>query len=295
MSSSKPLLVAFMMILLIAVIIGRPLASAQEDFIVLRASFNMVITEVGGENYVMIDNDPYGYLENRPINWTYRGTVAGKLGEELERRGNAFLELRRILEEYLPKVEALLKLKYWASFPGLDEDPPAIYVGLYRPTREQMSAVVHILGEAASMKGFIVKFYEAYSYKGLRPELEEAERQLIAEIKRGTVGLPIFSLSGYNLPGWLEIGIEYGRIAEHVDRDFVVGIVKVVRTVVGHKVPILFNFARKALIVPDSLQEGPVETSLNRAYMIVPYVIVLTTIPVAAIMVLTLKRKRKIP
>lgn len=290
MHSSKLLPVSFLTILLTVSVIGGPLAFAQSSFTVLRASFDMVITEVAGENYVMIDNyDPYSYLKNRPINWTYRGSLTGKLGEEVTRRGNAFLELRRMLEEHLPEVEASLELKYWACLDGFDEDPPAIYVGLYKLTEKQMSTIMHILGEAARAEGFVIKFYEAYGHIGLRPELEEAERKLIAAIKNGTVDLPICGLSSYNIAGWLTIYIEYGRIIDHIDKNFVVDIVKAVRTIVGYQMPILFNFVEEAP-QPEPLPPSSAETSPNIAY-----IIALTTIPVVAIIVSTLKRKRKIP
>jgi len=296
MRSSKLLLVSFLTILVTVGVISSPLAFAQSDFTVLRASFDMVITEVAGENYVMIDTyTPYCYLlENRLINWTYRGSLTGKLGEEVDRRVFAFDELWRTLEECLPEVEASLELKYWACFGGIDEDPPAIYVGLYKPTEEHMSTVVRILGEAAGAKGFVIKFYEAYGHIGLRQKLEEAKEKLIAAIEKGTIDLPIGVLSSYNLAGWLWICVEYGGIADHVDEKFAVDVVKAVRAVVGYEVPILFNFVEDPLIIeplPLPIEEtpSPAETSPNIAY-----IIVLTTIPVVAIIASTLKRKRKI-
>lgn len=316
MHSYKFLLVSFLTILLTAVVVSSPLALAQSDFTVLRASFDMVITEVAGENYVMIDNyDPYGYLENRPINWTYRfGKVPWR---DMVYRDMIYQELRNMLEECLPEVEASLELKYWACYAGIDEDPPAIYVGLYKPTEKQMSTIVQILGESARAKGFVIKFYEAYGYIGLRQKLEEAEKKLITtiengaivnsqyrfswsgldqipEIEEGTINLPICSLSSYNSAGWLRVGIEYGEITDHVDGNFVADIAKAVRAVVGYEVPILFNFLKEPQIVqplplPPEEQPSPAETSPNIAY-----IILLTTIPVVAIIASTLKRKRKI-
>jgi len=264
------------------------LAHADDGFVVLRPRFDMVITEVEGENYVMIDRDPFAYIVNdRPINWTYRGSLTGGLAEEVERRAQMLDELVMIFEnKCLPKLEETVGLKYWATLPVFDEDPPAIYIGLYRPTEEQMRAVVDMLGEEAEERGVIIKFYEAFAHRGLLQELERARELLRAVIKGGNVKLPVRSFNYRNAGGWFIVSIAYGEIADHVSRGLAVSATRTIREIIGYKVALLLEFHKDLRIDPLVLTGLP---SL-RAEGIIALIVMIFPV---AMTILFLKQRRR--
>ena len=293
---------AHTMALLISVLILTNIVSAtayaHEEFVILRPKFDMVITEVEGENYVVIDRDPMSYLDERPINWTYRGPLEGEIAEIVDRRCFMLDELISIFEnKCLPVLEETVGLKYWASYPAPDEDPPALYIGLYRPTEGQMRAVVDMLEVEAEKvarkwgtEKAVIKFYEAFAYRGLEHALEEAGDRFCAAVEKGVLNSSVFAFCLYLTDaGWFEVIFVYGDIANSVDRELAVYAVKAVRDVIGYEVTLVIAFFKEWRLEPEPLVEpepGAGGTLGNVLYTIamvaVPFVAIITTTAIAS-------------
>jgi len=279
--------------------------SAQESLVLLRPSFDMVIDEVEGENYAVINRDAYSYIvSDRPINKAYTGTLTGELAKEVDRRKAALVELRAVFEnKYLPKLEESVGLKYWATWPGFDEDPPAIYIGLYRPTEEQMRAVVAMLEEEAErvarkwgIEEIVIKFYETLGYRGMEELLEEAGRKLLAAIEEGAIdldSLPIAKgwISTQNVGGWLGVVVVYGKVADRVSQEFAIRAVETIRDVIGYEVALVITFLKEEPKIIHDIEYRPI-CPIAPSSLIVAMVSIPITIAVVVVAKRELQRRR---
>jgi len=211
----------------------------------------MVIEEVPGENYVVIDRSPESYW-NRPINQTYKRSITPEIDKIIISRVLAMEELKKMLLSHLPELEEAVGLKYWCTLPGFDEDPPALYIGLYKPTVEQMKAVVKLIGNTAKSKGILIKFYEAYAHIGIESKLNESWYKLIG--KYNITNPPITATSGNNDLGLLKVYIEYNGVK--LSRELIIEMTKSIREIIGYDVPLLLYLIREPLIAPVSLMNS---------------------------------------
>ena len=284
-------------------------AYAQESFILLRPKPDMVITEVEGENYVFIERYSFSYLDDRPINRTYYGTLVGELAEEVDRRETLYQLCRKVFENRcLPILEETVGLKYWDCYPGTDEDPPAIYIGLYKPTEEQMRAIVDMwdemvwgevvdwLGEAwgeeeVEKRRLVVKFYEAFSHLGMMQKIDETlellERSLPDELKHLN-GLEL-SYGWAPAAGWIVVQAVYGNVADHVSRELAITVVEAVREFIGYDISIALEFFKtKPPIEPDLLVRPLYEEPYLGANIVIA-----VAIAIPSLITITLLSKRK--
>jgi len=301
-------------LLLIALLVGagglKSLACAESGIVLLRPSFDMVVSEVPGENYVVIDRDPYAYiLYERPINQTYRGTLDEEVYREVERRVNILWDvLRPMLEKQIPRLEESIGVKYWGVYPAWDEDPPALYVGLYKPTKSQMKAIVELLEGEAEKYGVVIKFYETLGHRGMLQRAEDAVKTLNQAYSEGLLKLPggtenyLIGVEYPNIMGCPEITIQYGRVTDVLGKNHIVDIVRAFREFVDTEIPLLFYFAEKIEAKPDILypKTNSTQTSSNIDVPEEPWpvkpaeiaYILGATIIITISMILATKRKR---
>ena len=304
----QPVLLVLSLLLISSLYGNFSSAYAQESFILLRPKPDMVITEVEGENYVFIERHSSSYLDDRPINRTYYGTLVGELAEEVDRRETLYQLCRKVFEDRcLPILEETVGLKYWDCYSGTDEDPPAIYIGLYKPTEEQMRAIVDMwdemvwsevvdwLGEAwgeeeVEKRRLVVKFYEAFSHLGMMQKvnktLELLERNLPDELKHLN-GLEL-SYGWAPAPAWVVVQVVYGNATDHVSRELAITVVKAVREFIGYDIPIALEFFKKIRLETDLLVRPPYEEPHLRANIVIAVVIA-----APSLITITLLSKRK--
>lgn len=296
--------VAGLVSILILVSTTSTMAYAHEEFIILRPKFDMVITEIEGENYVVIDRDPSSYLDERPINWTYRGSLEGEIAKIVDRRRFMLDALIRVFEaKCLPMLKETVGLKYWATLEAVDEDPPALYIGLYKPTEEQMRAVVDMLDEEAEKVAKtwgtekpLIKFYEAFSYMEQEHAFYEARDRFITAVKEGALNSSGYASFFYlGLPGWFQVNFVYGNITDSVNKDFAVNIVREVRSVIGYEVTLVIAFLKEPpefrtdlLIEPIGQPTSTPCSTLHKIAMVVVPLTVITTMTT-----ILLRQKRK--
>lgn len=253
------------LIILLLASIACDIVSADEGLTILRPSFDIMIEKVPGENYVFIDKSPYSYLVNRPINQTYYGVRTPELEKIITSRVNALEELKEVFLSYLPELEKSVGLKFWAFMPCIDEDPPALYIGLYRPIVEQMKTIVKLLGDAAKSKGIIIKFYEALAHREMESKLNESWYKLIG--KYNITNPPIVITSGRNEMGVLEVNIVYDGL--NLNRKLIVETVKSIREIIGYEVPLVLSLTKEPayvieLVTPDIVNKS----SITNTYIV---------------------------
>lgn len=221
--------------------------NADVDFDVIRPVFDRVIEEEGGVNYIRINRGPTNddIFNARPKNSSLRewANDYDKLVEVMARE-KAVKEVREEFLGVLPRLEKSAGLKFWSFMLMSNEDPPALYIGLYRPTESQLMAVAEAMKNIASSRGVIIRFYEALSPKSLEDELDKAADSLGSVLDSGQwdpeIPIPI---AGHDL-GALELGVNYPATGRtYPDDEYVMKVIKAVRGVVGGEIPVIFSFS----------------------------------------------------
>lgn len=237
---------------------------ADVDFDIIRPVFDQIIEEKeGGVNYIRINREGFtgdDIFDARPKLSSFMGSLdPNKIMEILAREG-AIKEVEKEFLRVLPELEGSIGLEFWATIVMWDEEPPALYIGLYRPTESQLRAVAEAMENVTRSHGVIIRFYEALSPKSLEDKLTESgdslAKSLDSEQWDPEIPLPII---GTDISGALEVIVNYTATGRtYPDKEYVMKVIKAVRGVVGHEIPVIFSFPKWVRTGLDILyQETP--------------------------------------
>lgn len=239
-------------ILLILLAYPALATGAEADFEVIRCGFDKVIEEEGGGvTYIRIHrpgHTGYDIWSARPKLGLAEGSVDANRTITITEREGRVKEVMETFFEVLPALEGSAGLQFWSIMIMWDEEPPALYIGLYKPTEAQLRAVADAMENATESRGVILRFYEALSPRSLKDELIAASDSLWERIHGGgwDQEIPIPAAGVPDPPGGLEVVVDYTKTGRtYPDDEYVTTVIKAVRGVVGYRIPIVFLFPRE--------------------------------------------------
>ncbi len=247
--SKRPIYVA--VILLILVVYPALPIGVDANFDVIRIGFDQVIEEKdGGVTYIRIDRDLTGVDIWSAIFKLRSAKGPGEVNRTIvtmERQGKIKEVMQRFLE-ILPDLERSAGLQYWSTIRASDEEPPALYIGLYNPTEAHLRAIAEAMENATKSRGVILRFYEALSPRSLKDELIAASDSLWKRSRNGSwdPNIPISGAGVPDPPGGLEVIVDYTKTGRtYPDDEYVTKVTRAVRSVVGYKIPLVVTFPKK--------------------------------------------------
>ncbi len=202
----------------------------------------------GGVNYIRIHRVglmSYDIFSARPKLGLSKGSMDANKDTAITKIEGGIEEVKQRFMEALPELERSVGLRFWSTIPMWDDNPPALYIGLYKPTEAQLTAIAKAMKNSMESRGIILRFYEALSSKNLSREIEEAGATLAKSIRSRDWDseIPIPIVNGPGAVGALEVVVNYTKTGRtYPDQEYVARVIKAVRDKVSHRIPVIFTF-----------------------------------------------------
>lgn len=231
-------------------------AEAEVDFDVIRPSWDLVVTEVCGANYISIDDEYLDFIVNARTKLSrFDGPLDPEVYTEFLRRIQTIEIVEEKFHQELPSLESIYGLKIWATWTQPKEEPPALYIGLYEPTEAHIQAIADATREYSRQHGIVIRFYEALAPQGTEFKQLEAKDIIAYEMMERNVDpdMPVQSVGAVSITGALIVNIDYMETGRtYPEPEYIRKVVARARAIAGCEVPIEFAFGEFE-VVPDTM------------------------------------------